>query len=78
MKIKRRKMGLGCQRLDLFLILSSSADGQSYLRPVARLLCLCASISVPQLLVSSLSLAALCCVHTALQAWSRSEAVSAR
>lgn len=68
MKIKRLRMALGCQRLDFSLILSSGADGQSYLRPLLRLLCLCASISLPQLIVSSLSLAPLCCEHTALQA----------
>lgn len=64
--------GLTCFWFSVLVLMGS------YLRPVARLLCLCASISLPQLVVSSLSLAPLCCVHTALQAWSRSEAVSAR
>lgn len=68
MKIKRLRLALGCQRLGLALILSSGADEQSYLRPLPRLLCLCAAISLPQLLVCSLSLAPLCCEQTALQA----------
>lgn len=66
MKIKRLRLALGCQRLDFSSILSSGADGQSYLRPLLRLLCLCASIPLSWL--SPLSLAPLCCEHTALQA----------
>ena len=54
MKIERLRLGLGCQRLDLSLIPSSVADVQGYLRQIPRLLYLCASISLPQL-VGSLS-----------------------
>lgn len=74
MKIKRLRLALGCQRLDLSLILSSGADGQSYLRPLPRLLCLCGAISLPQLVVSSLSLAPFAvskqCCRPAVLVWS--------
>lgn len=40
MKIEKLRLALGCQRLDLSLILSSGAEGQSYLGPLPRLLCL--------------------------------------
>lgn len=68
MKINRLRTTLGCPRLALSLILHSGADGQGYLSLMPRLLCLCACISLPQLVVPSLSLARLCCALTALQA----------
>lgn len=49
MKIERLRLELGCQRLDLSLMPSSVADVQGYLRQIPRLLYLCASIFLPQL-----------------------------
>lgn len=65
MKSKRLRLALGCQRLGLSLILSSGADGQSYLRPG----CSASVLPFPCLSwFSSLSLAPLCSEQTALQA----------
>lgn len=79
MKIERLRLGWGCQRLDLSSIPSSVADVQGYLRQIPRLLYLCASVSLSQL-VGFLSFlgCSLLCTYSTVGLWSLLGALSAR